>query len=144
MLRSHQQANLIFGLLLLALVVAGGCKVPFNSPGSLSIAKPSSVTEPLPPTTGPTHLTGSADLSTSRLDSLAERIQDFSSASRRFLGAVTVGVSTALIRGWFENLFHEETEIDRLWQQGYGYNNPNPDRIKKGQPVLNFDGKVAR
>lgn len=31
-----------------------------------------------------------------------------------------------------------------LWHQGYGYNNPNNERIRKGQPVLNFDGTEAR
>ena len=35
---------------------------------------------------------------------------------------------------------HEE-EIDELWRQGAGYNNPNSDRIKNGQTPLNFDGK---
>jgi hypothetical protein len=33
---------------------------------------------------------------------------------------------------------------DPLWHQGYGYNNPNNERIRKGQPVLNFDGTEAR
>lgn len=31
---------------------------------------------------------------------------------------------------------------DPSWRQGYGFNNPNPDRIRNGQPVLNFDGSV--
>lgn len=31
-----------------------------------------------------------------------------------------------------------------LWHQGYGYNNPNNERIKNGEPVLNFDGSVAK
>jgi len=34
---------------------------------------------------------------------------------------------------------HEE-EIDELWRQGYGYNNPNVERIKNRQVPLNFDG----
>lgn len=33
---------------------------------------------------------------------------------------------------------------DPLWHQGYGYNNPNIERIRKRQPVLNFDGTEAR
>jgi len=33
---------------------------------------------------------------------------------------------------------------DPLWHQGYGYNNPNNERIRKGLPVLNFDGTEAR
>lgn len=33
---------------------------------------------------------------------------------------------------------------DPLWRQGYGFNNPNNERIRNGQPVLNFDGTVAK
>ena len=33
---------------------------------------------------------------------------------------------------------------DPLWHQGYGSNNPNNERIRKGLPVLNFDGTEAR
>ena len=35
-----------------------------------------------------------------------------------------------------------DSEIDRLWRQGYGFNNPNPDRIQQGLPPVNFDGTV--
>jgi hypothetical protein len=35
-----------------------------------------------------------------------------------------------------------DSEIDRLWRQGYGFNNPNAERIRKNQPPLNFDGTV--
>jgi len=38
----------------------------------------------------------------------------------------------------------EDTELDRLWRGGYGYNNPNPDRAKKGLAPLNFDGSTSR
>lgn len=34
----------------------------------------------------------------------------------------------------------QEKSLDDLWQQGYGYNNPNVDRIKNDQTRLNFDG----
>lgn len=33
---------------------------------------------------------------------------------------------------------------DPLWHQGYGFNNPNNERIRNGQPVLNFDGTEAK
>jgi hypothetical protein len=33
---------------------------------------------------------------------------------------------------------------NQLWLQGYGFKNPNPDRAKKGQPLLNFDGTEAK
>jgi hypothetical protein len=32
--------------------------------------------------------------------------------------------------------------VDSQWRQGYGFNNPNPERIRKGQPPVNFDGSV--
>jgi hypothetical protein len=43
---------------------------------------------------------------------------------------------------WFNN--ERDRKVDRLWQQGYGYNNPNPNRIRDGQPPLNFDGSHSR
>ena len=33
-------------------------------------------------------------------------------------------------------------ETDHLWREGYGFNNPNSDRIRAGQPVQNFDGSI--
>jgi hypothetical protein len=38
----------------------------------------------------------------------------------------------------------EETEVDRLWRAGFGYNNPNPQRKKEGLPAVDFDGSVHR
>ncbi len=35
-----------------------------------------------------------------------------------------------------------DSEIDRLWRQGYGFNNPNLERIKNGCPPVDFDGTV--
>ncbi len=35
-----------------------------------------------------------------------------------------------------------DREVDRLWREGYGFNNPNPERVRNGQPPLNFDGTV--
>ena len=32
----------------------------------------------------------------------------------------------------------KESHLDRLWKQGYGYNNPNSERIRNGQKPLNF------
>ncbi len=41
-------------------------------------------------------------------------------------------------------LFDEPDEHDEwlneLWRQGYGFNNPNAERIRNGQEPLNFDG----
>lgn len=34
---------------------------------------------------------------------------------------------------------HEE-QTDALWRQGFGYNNPNAERIRDGRDSVNFDG----
>ncbi len=34
----------------------------------------------------------------------------------------------------------KDTDIDRLWRAGYGFNNPNLGRKKEGLPPLNLDG----
>ncbi len=31
-----------------------------------------------------------------------------------------------------------DPEMNSLWRQGYGYNNPNPDRIRQGLPPKDF------
>ena len=35
-----------------------------------------------------------------------------------------------------------ERQIDSLWRQGYGFGNPNPDRIRNGLEPVNFDGST--
>ena|SRR5690349_20921674 len=32
----------------------------------------------------------------------------------------------------------DQPSADELWQQGYGFNNPNPERIRKGQEPEDF------
>lgn len=32
-----------------------------------------------------------------------------------------------------------EHPMDNLWKQGYGYNNPNVDRLRNGQKPIGFD-----
>jgi hypothetical protein len=38
---------------------------------------------------------------------------------------------------------HEEVneQLNQLWEEGYGYNNPNADRIKQGLPPIPFHGE---
>lgn len=31
-------------------------------------------------------------------------------------------------------------DADSLWRQGYGFNNPNPQRHREGKSTVNFDG----
>ncbi len=35
-------------------------------------------------------------------------------------------------------------DMNTLWKQGYGYNNPNLDRAAKGLPPQNFDGTISK
>ena len=35
-------------------------------------------------------------------------------------------------------------DIDQLWREGYGFNNPNPERKRKGLPPVDFSGRVSR
>lgn len=41
------------------------------------------------------------------------------------------------------SLFKSEAErsTDQLWRDGYGFNNPNSDRIKRGLDPVGFDGR---
>ncbi len=34
-----------------------------------------------------------------------------------------------------------DSELDRLWRQGYGFKNPNVKNIRQGKPTVGFDGK---
>lgn len=37
----------------------------------------------------------------------------------------------------------KDDTLNDLWKQGYGYNNPNADRLKQGLPPVNFDGSSS-
>jgi hypothetical protein len=34
-----------------------------------------------------------------------------------------------------------DAELDSLWRQGYGFNNPNADRMRQGKPSVGLDGR---
>lgn len=34
--------------------------------------------------------------------------------------------------------------VDANWRQGYGYNNPNNERLRQGLEPLNFDGSTGK
>lgn len=38
----------------------------------------------------------------------------------------------------------DDPDLNDLWRQGYGFNNPNPERIRNGEPPLNFDGSESK
>ena len=35
-----------------------------------------------------------------------------------------------------------DSQTDRLWKSGYGFNNPNPERIRNGLEPVSFSGQV--
>jgi hypothetical protein len=38
----------------------------------------------------------------------------------------------------------DDIDMDRLWREGYGFNNPNAERIRQGLPPLDYSGRVSR
>ena len=62
------------------------------------------------------------------------------------LGWIGMGITKAIIEDVLFDNNRDKNGFDPnpLWHQGYGFNNPNHERIKQGLPVLNFDGSVAK
>ena len=54
-------------------------------------------------------------------------------------------LTSSIFKGWLnaKDKDRKRFDPDPLWRAGYGFNNPNAERIRNGQPVLNFDGSVA-
>lgn len=59
---------------------------------------------------------------------------------RRRLGLVLLLALLTVPMGCQTRRSELDDQINGLWREGYGYNNPNPARAKKGLPPLNFDG----
>ena len=38
----------------------------------------------------------------------------------------------------------ESVDFNRLWRAGYGFNNPNPERMRKGLPPEDFTRDASR
>jgi len=47
----------------------------------------------------------------------------------------------AKYRERLENQRKFKSELNKAWREGFGFSNPNPDRISKGLPPLDFDGR---
>ena len=59
------------------------------------------------------------------------------------VGCSTLALTYDAENGWrfgSQDKANDETAINQNWRSGYGFNNPNPERIKNGQAPLNFDG----
>lgn len=63
----------------------------------------------------------------------------------KFAGVLVVGVVVFGLGLWLDDEDEDSRAFDPdpLWRHGYGYNNPNNERIREGKDVLNFDGSVA-
>jgi hypothetical protein len=79
------------------------------------------------------------------------RTKPFACFLLTMLGLGTVGCSvdkdpTALAKHKARQQRQREikSELNGLWRQGFGFNNPNPDRISKGLPPLNSDGTESK
>lgn len=45
----------------------------------------------------------------------------------------------SLVDGLFENAFERKSENEKLWEQGYGFNNPNADKFRREPIVVGAD-----
>ena len=104
--------------------------------------------EAMPVEAEPT-VTEKAEESMSTFELVADKSKKgFRMAGKAVLTGV-VWVGDGMAKSIIENTLGIDEDDDGfdpspLWHQGYGYNNPNNERIRKGQPVLNFDETAAR
>ena len=70
-----------------------------------------------------------------------KQCKDIAKKTGQIVMACTLYTSAYLLQGWWDGLLDTEDsnkEINRLWHQGYGYNNPNPQRQREGKKPLDF------
>ena len=58
--------------------------------------------------------------------------------SRRCFAILSLLVATLCLGGCVTGRDKSADNLNTLWKQGYGFNNPNPDRIKKGLKPVDF------
>ncbi len=130
-----------FGILAFAAMMMFGCKswrasdevespllsgAIFGSKQPVPDTESGSFTAPKPPT---------------RAQTFARQCKDVGKKTGKFLTAFTLYTSAYLLQGWWDDLLETEDnnqEINRLWHQGYGFNNPNPQRQRDGLEPLDF------
>ena len=57
---------------------------------------------------------------------------------------VSLALATLLLGGGCATDGDEDDALNGLWRQGYGFNNPNAERIPNGETPLNFDGSMSK
>ena len=58
--------------------------------------------------------------------------------SRRCFAFLSFLVATLCLGGCATGRDESYDNLNTLWKQGYGFNNPNPDRMKKGLKPIDF------
>ncbi len=77
---------------------------------------------------------------------VAGKTKDATATTLKYVGAGVVMLGVWIMKSWLDDDEDDRKrgfDPDPLWRQGYGFNNPNNERIRNGQPPLNFDGSVA-
>ena len=133
--------NITFGILLVAAAPLVGCKswratdevkTPRLSGARLATDQAAadqdigSFTAPKPPT---------------RTEQITRQCKVVGKKAGQIVTAFTLYTSAYLLQGWWDDLLETEEsnqEINGLWRQGYGYNNPNPQRQRDGKEPLDF------
>jgi len=118
----------------LLLFLTSGCQLPTNHSRSKSIAKPSSFVNADLKDELPAQPSMETSSTVPRKGRIVQRLKRWTGKALQLAGhavaIVTVGVMEDVLGEWL-GMDVGDSEYDRLWKQGYGYNNPNdgrPDR----------------
>ena len=133
--RNTKRWLLVAALSACMLPVQTGCRRLRKPPEFTALAQPTTLTVP-----------ASAAPAKAEPQGVAGKAKAAAAATAKFAGVVVLGVVVFGLGLWFDDDDDEDSDRfdpDPLWREGYGYNNPNNERIREGKPVLNFDGSVA-
>ena len=74
----------------------------------------------------------------SRLNRLVNQGKGVAKKTGQILAAGFFYIAGWMIEDWCNDAFGVQSETNRLWHQGYGYNNPNPQRKREGNRSIDF------
>lgn len=128
----------IASMLMLAMLTAPGCSVLAKQFGN----QPVSARAPQPPQPVPNE--GSPQ---SESNGFLGRTKAVIGGTGKVIGGTIAVVGAFALMRWLDDDDDEDEPMgfdpDPLWHAGYGFNNPNNERMRNGEPLLNFDGSVA-
>jgi hypothetical protein len=123
--------RLCFIALVISLTLPAGCRMLSKQPAAPATAQPVSFTHRVKDST----------------KFVAGKTKDAAVTTLKYAAAGVVTLGVFIMKSWLDDDEDDDRkrgfDPDPLWRQGYGYNNPNNERIRQGQPPLNFDGSVA-